>query len=270
MTEIIAGLAIEQYHNSVPAWLSKTSLRAYLDHGPAWWKLAYLDRSIEIPRPAGAKEGLAIDALLTESQADFDRRFAVRPEGIDLRTREGKAWRETVGDRDLLTAEDMAIILDCVAAVRALPQWPIIQRARAQQTIRRQSLTLGLGLQSRPDWLDVDHLIVWDLKKTRDLDSFGRQAIDLGYHLQAAVAQWCLESSDLRAFLVAVEYERGARARCYEIPEIALQDGHRLMVASASEIARRLKANDWRDTAPETPEELPIPVWMLNRMGGGE
>lgn len=271
MTEIIAGLPIAQYHNSVPTWLSKTSLRNYLDHGPAWWKLAYLDRSIEIPRPSGAKEGLALDALLTESQAAFDNRFVVRPPEIDdLRTKEGKAWKATLNGRDWLHGEDMAVIADCVAAVRALPQWPLIQRAKVQNTIRRQALILGLGLQSRPDWLDVDHMIVWDLKKTRDLDSFGRQAIDLGYHLQAAVAQWCLECSEMRAFLVAVEYERGARARCYEIPSIAIQDGHRLMVASAAEIARRLKANDWRDTAPETPEALPIPGWMLNRMGGGE
>jgi hypothetical protein len=110
--------------------------------------------------------------------------------------------------------------------------------------------------------------IVRDLKKTRSLEHFGKQAIDLGYHLQAALAGWCLAADGImveRSTLVAVEWERGARAREYIIPDEALQDGMQTLQALAGEIAWRIRADDWTDIQ-ESPEPLDIPSWMMRKM----
>ena len=264
---IIQTLPIEEYHSSAPAWLSKTTLRYYEDNGPAWFKL-YLDRQITPPKPGGVEQGLALDCLLTENGADFDARFAVKPKGLDGRTKEGKAWAEANAGKAILSDDDMLILADAAAAVRALPCWSEIEKSMAQATIRRHSPALGLGLQSRPDWLHASSGRVRDLKKTRDLSRFGAQAIDLGYHLQASVGGWCLAGDGIgmeQASLVAVEWQRGARAREYIIPQEALEYADRRMRDTAAEISGRLACNDWTDIQA-APEMLAIPQYLLNRM----
>ncbi len=67
------------------------------------------------------------------------------------------------------------------------------------------------------------------------------------------------------AYLVAVEWERGARARVYEIPHDVLSYADRQMRDLAAEIAHRLKTKDWADQQPEG-EELPIPGWLMAKI----
>ncbi|MEY2800528.1 MAG: hypothetical protein RL513_112, partial [Pseudomonadota bacterium] len=63
-------MPIDRYHHSAPRWWSKTSLRYYQDHGPAWVKL-WLDDQIKPPTPDGAEVGLALDCYLTEGADAF-------------------------------------------------------------------------------------------------------------------------------------------------------------------------------------------------------
>lgn len=263
-----AELPIAQYHASAPAWLSKTSLRDFIHHGPAWWKLAYLDKSIDRKRPDGAIQGAALDCYLTEGAEAFAAGWAIRPYGMDGRTKAGKEWADANTGKEVLSYADSLILPDAVAAVRSHPRWPEIQACAAQMTCRRQSSGLGLGLQSRPDWLNTGNGCLFDLKKTCDLDAFGRQAINLGYHLQAAIAGWCLAGDGIQlehAYLVAVEWERGARCRVYEIQHYAMEAGDRQMRATAAEIARRIQTDDWTDRQ-EGAQELEVPEWMQRQM----
>lgn len=262
-------LPIAEYHRSAPQWLSKTSLRDFRSHGPAWWKMAYIDHSIERPAPGGAEQGQALDCYLTEGAGAYAERYVIRPEGMNFTTKEGKAWREAQGGKLILSQEDAAILAEAVAAVRSLYCWPEIEAAQAQLTLRRNSAALGLGIQSRPDWVDIKRGIVWDLKKTRDLEIFGKQAIDLGYHLQAAIAGWCLAGESIgleHAYLVAVEWERGARARVYEIPQEVLQFADREMRSLAAQVADRMKRNDWEDSQQPHAYNLPIPSWLMAKL----
>lgn len=261
-------LSIEAYHSSAPAWLSKTTLRLYEEHGPAWFAL-YIKSLVKPPQPAGVEQGLALDCLLTEDGAGFLEQFAVRPACLDLRTKAGKDWQAEHAGKHILSLEDMAILVEAVEAVQESPAWPRIQGSMAQHTVRRHSPSLGLGLQSRPDWIHLKDGLVFDLKKTRDLDRFGRQAIDLGYHLQAAVAAWCLAGDGIaveRAYLVAVEWQRGARCRVYEIPQPVLEYADGKMRAIAAEIADRLARCDWTDRQDEV-GMLEIPDHMMRAMG---
>lgn len=264
-----AELPINQYHNSVPEYLSKTSIKNFIECGPAWWRKAYLDKSIEIKRPAGALQGSALDCYLTEGSQAFYKQYAIKPEGLSIATKEGRAWKELHGEMDILSHDDHEILGDAVRAVQALPCWPEIERAKAQMTARRYSDSLNLGIQSRPDWIDLERGIIWDLKKTSDLSRFGKQAIDLGYHLQAAIAGWCLAGDNIainKCNLVAVEWEHGARARVYEIPHSVLEFAEQEMRKAAAQIAWRLQHNNWVDVQDDT-EALEVPEWMLRKMG---
>lgn len=281
-----ADLPISEYHAAKPRWWSKTTLRYLADNGPAWCKL-WLDGAIQAPTPGGVEQGLALDCYLTEGAAEFAKRFPVLPADAPKRPtaaqRNAKkpspesvaavawwdAWTSAHGDCVILSADDRLILADAVAAVRALPCWPEIEASQAQLTVRRDSPGLGIGLQSRPDWLHLGNGRLRDLKKTRDLSRFGTQAIDLGYHLQAAVAGWCLAGDGIgleQASLVAVEWERGARAREYIIPHEVLAAGDAAMRKLAADVADRLRSGDWTDKQ-ESPEQLQVPEWMLRKIG---
>ncbi len=260
-------LPITAYHKAAPAWFSKTSLRYFKDNGAPWFRL-FLDGLVEPKKPGGVEAGNALDCLLTEDGAGFAERFAMKPKSMDGRTSEGKAWAKANEGKEILTESDTAILADAAEAVRTCWAWPQIEKSMAQATVRRHSDSMGFGLQSRPDWLMPSDGIVWDLKKTRDLDRFGGQAIDLGYHLQAATGKWCLagDGIDMRkAWLVAVEWERGARCRVYEIPSDVLDHADREMRAIAADIADRFQRNDWIDHQ-EQGEPLPVPDWMRRKM----
>lgn len=261
-------LSITNYHNACPQWLSKTTLRDFQKMGAARWHATYVAKTLEKDRPDGAAQGLALDCLLTESYQDYVNRFAIKPDGMSFATKDGKAWRAGQEGKIILSSEDELILRDAADAVRLHPRWPDIQKCQAQTTIRRYSESLGLGLQSRPDWLNTAESCLFDLKKTRDLDIFGKQAIDLGYHTQAAIAGWCLSGESIQlehAYLVAVEWERKARCRVYEIPHEALAYADQQMRLVAAEIADRLNRNVWTDQAPSC-EPLPIPEHMRRRM----
>jgi hypothetical protein len=270
MTTILApeALSITDYHqaalNENDRWFSKTSLRYFQDMGAPWFKL-WLDKQVRPATPKGVEQGLALDALLTEGQASLDAQFVFAPPDLDRRTKAGKEWAEANKGKTILPDDDRLILQDAADAVRRSSAWPSIKKSQSQHTVRRYSDGLRFGLQSRPDWLQQDQEIIWDLKKTRDLSRFGSQAIDLGYHLQGAVARWCLNNTSYRVFLVAVEWERGARCRVYEIPTEALDYAERQMRAAAGEIARRICDDDWIDRQEEA-EALEIPGWMMRRM----
>lgn len=283
-------LTMERYHSSInpphEVWLSKTSIKNYIEKGAAWWRKAYVDKSIEIPTPGGAAEGKALDCYLTEGPQVFAKRYKPLPEDAprkpDKKQRNAKKpkqetidavkwwddWHAENPDWQELSDKDREILHDAVAAVMRHPVWQEIEQCDAQLTCRRWSAGLGVGLQSRPDWLSADRSRLLDLKKCRDLDMFGRQAINLGYELQAAIAGWCLAGDGVgleSARLVAVEWEYGARCRVYNIPHSVLESGHRIMREKAAEIADRIKRNDWQDHGTET-RDLEIPEWMMRKI----
>jgi hypothetical protein len=268
--EIIRNMPIEDYHGSAPEWLSKTSLRHYREHGPARWHAFHVSKTLTPPKPGGVEMGLALDTWLTEGTTHLYERFVFKPEGMKLSTKDGIAWKAQQEGKTILSAEDELILADCYSAVHACCLWPEIEQAEPQVSLRRYSPGLGFGIQSRPDWLRIDGDKAWiyDLKKTRDLSRFGAQAIDLGYHMQAAIAVWVLAGMGIEvqsATLIAVEEELRARCMCYEIPQAALIDGHMDLQEIAKEIAARMKSGDWTHKQ-EQPEPLPIPAWQQRRI----
>lgn len=272
-----SSLAITAYHlaafDQADRWLSKTSIRDFAEHGPAHWNLTYNTREIERTKPGGVEQGLALDCWLTEGQDVFQGRYVIKPDGPegDGRTTAGKAWKAAHADKLILSQDDNLILQDAVFAVQSLPCYGEISNSLAQATIRRKAGGAMFGLQSRPDWLSQDGTILYDLKKTRDLDRFGAQAIDIGYHTQAALAGYCLGGEGIAleiAYLVAVEWERGARARVFEIPEDVMLHAWNELQETCGEIARRMEEGDWTDIQAK-PEPLEIPGWMRRKMEEG-
>ena len=281
-----SALSIEEYHASVPAWLSKTSIMDFRTWGPARWYLVYVAKTLRRPVPGGVEQGQMRDCWLTEGEQAFRDRYVVipadapkRPSSAQLKAKKPSAdtldaiayWSLFEG-KLTVTREDYDILLDAVEAVHGLEEWPRVQEAQAQMTLRRLSSDMGFGVQSRPDWMALDgsNAITDDLKKTRSLEHFGAQALDLGYHVQAAIAGWALAGDGYeheRANLIAVEWERGARADMYRIPTEALAGGVGIFRETAAEINARMLSGDWSYRQGGA-KPLPIPAWRMRQMEG--
>lgn len=251
-------LPIADYHNSAPRYWSKTALKDLAAKGPKWVYGAYITKEIKRERPGGALQGLALDCLLTEGDEAFDFGWAIRPDDLDGRTKDGKEWAVKNAHKQILSAKDGLILSDAADAVTSHPIWDDIQKCQSQLSIR-QDWSPGLGLQSRPDWINLQDGVYIDLKKTADLDRFPQQAYDLGYILQAAVCKWALEREGTIIkdyYLVAAEWERASRCRAYRISEFQLSDATMEMERLMGRLCSHLESGEW-DEVPLHHQDLP-------------
>jgi len=104
-------MPIQKYHMGPPRWWSKTSLRNFQQYGPKWMG-KFLRDEVRTERPDGALQGMALDVYLTEGAEEFAKQFAIKPDGLSLATKEGKAWKEsqtldTIGQDDADAAQGM-------------------------------------------------------------------------------------------------------------------------------------------------------------------
>lgn len=128
--------------------------------------------------------GSATHCALLEPHAFADR-YAVKPAGMNLTTKEGRAWKaEHEGRAHLSHDEYCAIGLmreRLCPAVRA-----ILDDAGGRPEVTVRIDDDGLPLQCRLDWWRRGPHAIHDLKTTTRFASFARAAHDLGYAFSAA------------------------------------------------------------------------------------
>ena len=276
--DIITAEDIRRYHSAGPKSLGSTRISHFREHGPVWWKLRYIDGAIEAPETSDAmKQGSLMDCMLTEPEK-YATRYIAKPEGMSFATKDGRAWKASQPDGVIIVPPDwIAIAQDCCAAVanHATANRMLQSEGCRSQVTLRHALPSGITLQSRPDYLALNEATMdgWyiDLKKTDDLDAFGRKAIDYGYHRQLALAQWLAARAGYRiaAYLLAVEWQRGARARLFRMPEACLEYGWREVKDTVDEIAQRFTDDDWSDDHDGDVDELEVPHWMMAKLESG-
>jgi len=158
-------------------------------HAFAFWR-GNPDRLHSEPTPAMAF-GSAAHAYILEGADAFHARYVVQPEEIDLRTKVGKAWRDEVGDRNLIRFSDHMRIMDMRDALMAQPDARRLLEAggRAEVTMIARDPETGLTLLCRPDlWIGKAGLAV-NLKTTANPapSSWRKTAANLRYDLGDAM-----------------------------------------------------------------------------------
>ena len=138
------------------------------------------------------KMGRAVHVAVLQ-QPMFDRTYAVMPEGIDRRTKEGKAawaeFAESVGDRETLTVEEFDECMRIRSSIRWSTKWDFREWMTETPLFWNDPRT-GIECKCRVDAMreEEDKFLIVDLKTTTDADlkSFTRSALSYGYHMQAA------------------------------------------------------------------------------------
>lgn len=131
--------------------------------------------------------GSAVHCALLEPHA-FAQRYAIKPDGLNLSTKEGRAWKtENEGREHLSHDEHRAIGLMRERLCPAIRSILDDSEGRPEVTIRIDDE--GLPLQCRLDWWRRGPHAIHDLKTTTRFSSFARAAHDLGYAF--SVAWYC-------------------------------------------------------------------------------
>lgn len=202
---------------------------------------------------------------------DFMPHFAIKLEGIDGRTKEGKAliaeFRERTAGATIVTRSDVEIALAIRAAVHANP----VARAALQGSEIELSgyyvdPETGVACRIRPDAMRRDLALIVDVKSALDASprAFERVMHQRGYHVQAAMYRHGYEvitGEPLRDFLIiAVEKAPPFAVACYRIDDAALSEGERIYRRALRTYAECLASGRWPGYA-EGVEPLGLPAW---------
>lgn len=131
--------------------------------------------------------GSAAHAFIIEGEDVFRARYSVKPDGLNLATKEGRAWKEENGGKPYVSADDFAAIRAMQRMIAVHPMARLALRdGMPEATGIVQDKETGLWLKCRPDYLTARLAV--NLKTTADngREAFGRQAWNLGYHIGAA------------------------------------------------------------------------------------
>ena len=140
------------------------------------------------PTPA-MKNGTLVHCALFEP-AEVERRYVVKPEGMNFSSADGKAWRDAQ-TLEIVDADQMAAAKAQAAAVRRLPDVAaLLADGRPEVSAFWMDDATGELCKCRPDWVSPagDGVILVDGKTCQDAspEGFGRAVWNLDYYLQAA------------------------------------------------------------------------------------
>lgn len=212
---------------------------------------SYLSRLAKIPaltrlpqeETAAMTFGRAFHCYLLEGQAAFDLSFSVMPKEINLRTKDGKAYRDAVvsSKKVPLSYDDFQTIEGMTQAVLRHPfAIQLLAEGDSEMSVFWRDKETGLPCKCRPDRIPSGQKgVVVDAKSTGDASEAGftRSVFKFGYARQAAMnidGLNTVSSKEIDAFIcIAVEKEPPYRCEVYVLDDEVLafgrQEYHRLL-----------------------------------------
>ena len=246
------------------------SLLKLYGHSPAHYRLA-ADTPPQPPTPA-CLLGQAVHALTLEGEAAYRARFIVAPEGIDRRTKAGKAtWQEfqdQAAGRAVLTADQAAAVQGMAEAIgRSRTANKLLARCTVREsTVIWTDPATGTPCKARPDAMDPATGLLLDLKSTSDatLDAIRKDVARRLYHGQLAFYRRGLQAAGHPAapcVLVFVESTPPHGVRVVALDDEALQAGDTLVDQLLRLHADCEAACTWPGF-PDKVEALSLPPWV--------
>jgi exodeoxyribonuclease VIII len=220
--------------------------------------------------------GQAAHKLLLEPM-DFTNEFAIKPEGIDRRTTQGKAewarFQEASQGKGIIDMDAYVQIHDMAEKVMADPMAARLLSGRKELPFFWTDEDSGVGCKVKLDCLTYldDMPVVVDYKtcKSARTEAFQRDAYQYGYHLQAAMyTEAVMRTQHLteRPMFVFVCQEKEApyAINIITVPEDVMNYGLDTMRTLLGIYAECEKTGNWWGYSGVTgqPNELALPGWL--------
>jgi len=246
---------------------------------PRLYQMRYVTRELPEPEPTAAfRIGSAAHCAILEPEK-FPTQYAQRPEGIDRRTKEGKAaWESFTAQhagKEFLDAAEWAQIAAMGNAVRDNPLASMLL-AQGGAELSWRVETGAIPLQCRTDWfahigceLSGGRPYVADIKTIDSLDadafrSFERAAFTYGYHRQAGfylpLITEVLGVPVTDFFFIAVEKQAPHGVAVFRLTDEAIARGQDESLADLRRLKICWATDNWPNIDPEI-TQLGLPKW---------
>ena len=267
----------EQYHANEAISHSKLEL---FRRRPISYYRRFVAKTVARPETTEAfRLGSAAHCAVLEPNQFWDR-YALRPEGIDRRTKDGKiAFAEfesaNVG-KTVITQDEAWSVQEMTAAVQHHPLASQLLAAGSPELSWRVSPAGGLALQCRTDWfnpagceLSQGRHYVADLKTVESLDAdafrnFERACFSFGYHRQAGfylpLITEILGSPVFDFFFIAVEKVEPFGVAVYRLSDAAIARGQDETVSDLIRLKSCQDSRQWPNLPSEL-REIGLPKW---------
>ena len=267
--------SIEDYHAN--AALSHSKLETFRRR-PALFFKKYIAKSLFPVEPSSAfRIGSAAHTAILEP-IQYHLRYAIKPEGIDRRTKDGKLAfaafeSENVG-KIVISEEEHDQVYSMFGAVN----WhklaaQLLSKGTAEVTWRTQGT---MPLQCRTDWfnpagceLSAGRPYVADLKTVESLDdeafsNFEKAVFRYGYHRQAGfylpLITEITGAPVFDFFFIAVEKVEPFGVAVYRLSDAAIARGQDETITDLVRLQSCLASNTWPNLDPAL-REIGLPKW---------
>jgi hypothetical protein len=192
--------------------------------------------------------------------------FAVRPAGLDFRTKDGKAWRDAQGDKPILDETEAAMLDGMSKSVAAHPAAAaLLDGAQREVSLFKEHRT-GLRLKGRLDVLGNGYVADVKTAEAGDAGGFAAAVFKYGYHVQAAM--YCQLAGVERFSFITVEKVAPFAVAVYDLSAKALQVGLNSLNYALDTIALCEEAGEWPAYARDA-QTLDLPAWAYKLAEGG-
>jgi len=267
----------EQYHANEAISHSKLEL---FRRRPISYYRRFIAKTVARPEPTEAfRLGSAAHCAVLEPKTFWDR-YALRPEGIDRRTKDGKiafaAFEAQHAGKTIITQEENNAVCEMVVAARLHPLASELLAAGLPELSWRVQPDVGMDLQCRTDWfnpagceLSGGRPYIADLKTVESLDAdafrnFERACFNFGYHRQAGfylpLITEILGSPVFDFFFVAVEKCEPYGVAVYRLSDAATARGHDETITDLIRLQACVKSEQWPNL-PNDLREIGLPKW---------
>ena len=211
---------------------------------------------------------------------EFHKRYAMRPEGIDRRTKAGKEefaqFEAENAGKVVISSDELGDVREMAAAVSNHPLASQLLGAGKPELSWRVPARPTLALQCRTDWfnpagceLSGGRPYVADLKTVESLDSdafrnFERACFSFGYHRQAGfylpLITEILNRPVFDFFFIAVEKVEPFGVAVYRLSDAAMARGQDETITDLIRLKSCLDTQQWPNLDP-TLREIGLPKW---------
>jgi exodeoxyribonuclease VIII len=246
---------------------------------PLHYWARYLDPNRVMPEPTAAMAiGSAVHTHVLELD-QWDSRYVTAPDGIDRRTKAGKAEWEAFTTastgRAVLAKADAEQVMRMGHAVFGHPAAAMLLGlpGKAETTHMWVDAATGLQCKCRPDWLTDDGRLIVDLKTTEDASArgFARSIAQWRYHVQAA---WYLDGVQQATgtrpeqfLFICVEKKAPFACAVYAADAEMIAAGAQT-AARDLEVLATCKAGDVWPGYSDQIEPISLPAWMTPKADG--
>ena len=196
----------------------------------------------------------------------FEAEYIAMPDGIDRRTKEGKAAYAELeaSGKTILYADDYENVLQISKAVRTHDTaGRLLGMGEAEVSIFTE--IDGVPAKCRADWLRQRCIV--DVKTTDDAspEGFARSIAKYGYDIQAAWYLDCCAAAGIEAYtfvFVAVEKSAPYAVGIYELDYASLEVGRSKYQRALSLWKHCTATDEWPGYSPEI-ITLSLPAWAM-------